>query len=372
MVVGYVWLHKQYPARHWIAGLLAVIGLTACLRGGLSAEILEDTHGGSSPLGVLLVVAALAFDGLYANTQEQLMWQFASNVAEINACSMGIAALLFCVSALFSGDLVKGFLQAYSNADLLPWLAMFLLANFAATWSALELMRVIGAASTGFTSAVCKALNIAVNYAIFPKAIYPMQVYGMTMVIGAVMLVTTSSSRAPLPGVPSPAAKQVDTTDHAAAEALKYVTPPPSPFGDGLRHRAATVPKGSAGTSSPASDSSNGVPAPAPAPASFSSAAARITAFQSVRLASSRTLTRISSMTGIERPADYIHDSLSPFEAGLILPATLSVHNRSHSVGIPLSGRPTPNSSPDSALQRALPLRRSLSNPEEISSFKTD
>ena len=63
-------------------------------------------------------------------------------------------------------------------ASLTP-LAVFAVASFLSNVAVLTMLRDAGAASTSFTSTVCKALVILVSYALFPKPVAPAQVAGM-------------------------------------------------------------------------------------------------------------------------------------------------------------------------------------------------
>jgi adenosine 3'-phospho 5'-phosphosulfate transporter B2 len=189
MVVGSLWLRKRYLPTDWLAAALAVAGLAACL--------LADTNQAVTVTwqGLAIISVALFLDGLSSNAQEAIFKQFDASSAEVSAYSYGIAALCSLASGLAFTSLAQGLRAVADSGPVAGMLLVFALANYGSSAAIITMLKLNGAASTAFTSAVCKALTMAASYILFPKAIKTAQIAGMALVVSSVALAAVMKGR---------------------------------------------------------------------------------------------------------------------------------------------------------------------------------
>ena len=205
MAIGFLWLKKRYSRADVLAAALALIGLTLALQcspapdGPLPEDEDETSEQVLAPqcpvsrlqdgnwiTGIACISTALLCDGLYANTQEQQMIQYGSTAHEVASYGMGIASVLFVASSFFSPAIAHGITAAFAEPRTLAALAAFTVGNYLASLAALNSVRALGAARTGFLLAVCKAVAVALSMLLFPKPTSWLQIGGMALVFAAV------------------------------------------------------------------------------------------------------------------------------------------------------------------------------------------
>lgn len=214
MAVGSVWLRKRYQPLDWVAAALAAGGLAIALIGDHSASHQHDgsdatqqhnatmpsasassSAGGISPTGIGIMLAALLLDGIASNAQEALFSQYSVPPSEIAIYAMGTAGLLATTYSATTGNLMDGIASLQSDSRVAGALLVYALASYMSNVAILGMISWSGAASTMFTSAVCKALMISVSYFIFPKPVAIQQVAGMALVLLSVGMAAYSRGR---------------------------------------------------------------------------------------------------------------------------------------------------------------------------------
>jgi hypothetical protein len=172
----------------------------------------------ASVRGALLLLLALLLDGVASNAQEQLFSQFAVPKSEIPCFAMGVAAALSVAWGLAAGDLRAGVADGLRDERVAATLAGFTLASYLCNAALLNLIALVGAVPTAFVSAICRAIMIAVSFAVFPKPLARQQLLGMACVFAGVGLSAVGGGAKGDDGPPPPLAAQATTTPIADAE----------------------------------------------------------------------------------------------------------------------------------------------------------
>jgi drug/metabolite transporter (DMT)-like permease len=199
MAIGTLWLNKHFDAVDWLAALLTAAGLALALGADPSVHSHASSSSSSAAAaaasgsavvggGALILGGALVFDGAATNAQSALLQQYAAEPKEIAAYAMGVATLLAAANGLLFGGLLTGLDRVLLEPRIGAAVAVFAVASFLSNVAVLTMLRDAGAASTSFTSTVCKALVIVVSYALFPKPVAAAQVAGMSCVLLSVAL----------------------------------------------------------------------------------------------------------------------------------------------------------------------------------------
>lgn len=184
MLVGHLWLQKRYQLHEWAAAALIIFGVV-CIQGA-------SLDAGESSTGWLIIIAALSMDGLYSNAQEMMILMFDATVPEISVFSMGAASFFLVIyGAATRANTLTVVYQAWyeQGASVLVTLGGVMAGNVICSVSTLFMLASFGAASTHFTSVLCKALTIVMSMTIFPKPWGLSHIVGMIFILVSVALV---------------------------------------------------------------------------------------------------------------------------------------------------------------------------------------
>jgi len=134
---------------------------------------------------------------MYANIQENLVKQHGASAAELAACGMGVASVLFGLMAVPDSGTHAGLHRVVTEPSVLLALLLFTIANVIGSVSGLNLVAHFGAASAGFASVVAKSVSLGVLLVLFPRKVPPTTFVGIALVFGAVVLTSAVTVRWP-------------------------------------------------------------------------------------------------------------------------------------------------------------------------------
>eukprot|EP00403_Amphidinium_massartii_P032833 CAMPEP_0178436334 /NCGR_PEP_ID=MMETSP0689_2-20121128/34386_1 /TAXON_ID=160604 /ORGANISM="Amphidinium massartii, Strain CS-259" /LENGTH=365 /DNA_ID=CAMNT_0020058427 /DNA_START=89 /DNA_END=1184 /DNA_ORIENTATION=+ len=188
MCWGIAVAEKEYGILDWLVAVAITGGVTMfLLTGPTAARPTAAGSEGSTAIGLLLLVAALAADGFCAVMQEVLFKEYKTSrynqMLHINT----VSAVVSCATLLGSG----GFARAFTFIGTYPLVVLDIVLNSSAQvvgqWFLYGQIEFFGALAFAATSNVRQVVSILVSYLHFHHYITALQVLGLVVVFAAIL-----------------------------------------------------------------------------------------------------------------------------------------------------------------------------------------
>ena len=176
MALGILMLGKTYVTLEFIAAALLIAGLAVFLQA--DAAVTPNFE----PFGIGIVAMALACDAFMSNVQERMFRTHGCTQNEMAAWTMGIALLCSTGTGLATGTYADGFAEVLDSPPIALCVLAFAAGNYLTTLVILTMIGRFGAASTVFTTSVCKAASMGLSFLIMPKAATVWHLLGVVLV----------------------------------------------------------------------------------------------------------------------------------------------------------------------------------------------
>jgi len=212
MLVGVVYLKKQYGALDYFAVVLLSFGIVVC---SLASKSTGDVSMKFDQTGVVLISLALFADAFIGNVQEKVLKRFNCTPIEMMFFSKAFGSIYLLVAVLVRGELLPA-ISFFIENNLIGAVILFSSIGCVGEVFVMTLVKLFGALVTVITTSCRKVVTIVFSFILFPKPVSFLFIFGVFLVsigVGLNVFAKQMKKKEPVPVVaedPSLREKEVE------------------------------------------------------------------------------------------------------------------------------------------------------------------
>jgi adenosine 3'-phospho 5'-phosphosulfate transporter B3 len=173
---------KKYNWKEW--------GAVGCLVIGIILFTLGDVASmpSFSPIGIVLITAALCIDAITSNFEERVFFRVKtpSSHSEVLFFASLFGSIWSFASCYLTGELGPAIAHSVANPSVVPSILSFSVLGYASVSFILGMIKFFGATEAEIVKSCRKVLSIVISFVLFPKALNWKYIAGFVVVVASI------------------------------------------------------------------------------------------------------------------------------------------------------------------------------------------